>query len=245
MIVKGLVIKEYVVGEGDKYITLFSRELGQIQVSAKYAQKYTTGLAAGTQLFIYGEFNIIKRQDKYKLVDVDIIMSFYKLREDLITLSYSSYITEFLLKVTSENDKQEDLLVLSLYTLDALTKGYLNYKIIRSIFDLRALQCLGFMPQVNNCVICGNSLDLLKKNKIYQFDIGNGGYICCVDNRLKIKGATLELINYICKLPMKFVYSFKADYKIFKELDFLMHRYRTHYIEYDFDTLKYVNKYTP
>ncbi|ONI39167.1 DNA repair protein RecO [Candidatus Epulonipiscium fishelsonii] len=240
MIVKGLVIKEYIVGESDKYITLFSRELGQIQVSAKFAKKYVSGLSAGTQLFVYGEFKIIKRQDKYKLLSADIIMSFYKLREDLIALSYANYIIEFLLKVTNENDKQEELLVLALYTLNTLTKSRLNCKIVRTIFDLKALQCLGLMPQVNNCVVCGKNLDTLIKNETYYFDIGNGGYNCCANNHLKLKGSSIDLIKYIYKLPIKHLYSFKADYKIFKELDFLMYKYRTYYIEYNFNSLEYI-----
>ena len=36
---KALVIKEYIVGESDKYITLFTKELGRIQAIAPKQRK--------------------------------------------------------------------------------------------------------------------------------------------------------------------------------------------------------------
>ena len=65
--VKGLIIKETKVGEGDKIITLLTPELGIIQVSAKGARSYKSKYIAACQLFGYCEFVLVKKANGIRL----------------------------------------------------------------------------------------------------------------------------------------------------------------------------------
>ncbi|OON98492.1 MAG: DNA repair protein RecO [Epulopiscium sp. Nele67-Bin004] len=235
MIVKGLVIKEYVVGEGDKYITLFTHELGKIDV---FVQRYTKNYSAGTGLFVYGTFQIGVSKGTYKLQSVDIINMFHKLREDILMLSYASYITEFLLEVAHEGEKE--LLRLSLYTLHELTLNKLSYKLIKAVFELRAMRCIGLMPSVTHCTQCGEQAS---EQDYYLFSIEEGGYICnsCnVPKAIKIQADTMYAMNFILSTPYKQLFKFSASNKLVLELVKLVDKYILYYIEKTFKTTNFI-----
>ena len=73
---KALVVKEYIVGESDKYVTLFTKEYGKIQALAPKAKKADKGFASATQLFVYGDFILTSFKDTYRMVSAEIILVF-------------------------------------------------------------------------------------------------------------------------------------------------------------------------
>ncbi|ONI46750.1 DNA repair protein RecO, partial [Epulopiscium sp. SCG-B10WGA-EpuloA2] len=207
---RAIIIKEFTVGEGDKYISLFSDKFGQINVSAKRANHYTRGFTAGTQLFVYGIFNIKKTRDTYKLLNIEIIKTFHKLRNDIVALSYASFIAEFLNEVTKENSSNKNLLTLTLYTLHEITKNKLSPKLIRFVFEMRAMRYLGFMPNVITCTNCEKDLQTIDIQKKYIFSIENGGLICdeCNIKGLRLSVGTIYAFRYILNAPLKELYHF-------------------------------------
>ncbi len=242
---KALVIKEFTVGEGDKYIALFGDKFGKIDVSAKGAKHYNRGLASGTQLFVYGNFSVKKTRDTYKLLNVEIIKSFHNLRQDITTLSYASFIAEFLNEVTQENSSNKNLLTLTLYTLHELTKHRLSAKLIRFVFEMRAMKYLGYLPNVYSCTNCETDLHYLDKHTRYAFSIEDGGLLCnnCVRDTKKIKLhiGTIYAIRYILNAPLKELYYFDAPKDLIREFCVVSEKYSKFYIDKDFKTLHFIN----
>ncbi len=174
---KALVVKEYIVVESDKYVTLFTKEYGKIQALAPRAKKIDKGFASATQLFVYGEFILTSFKDTYRLVNVDIIEMFHSIRNGLESLSYASYVMEFLQYVTEPMLAQPELLKLTLKGLKALTYEGASYTLIRRIYEVRALAELGFMPQLASCTECGEVLKESETNR-YYFSAESGGLVC-------------------------------------------------------------------
>ncbi len=244
---KALVIKEYIVGESDKYVTLFTKELGKIQVLAPKAKKYNGGLATGTQLFVYGEFMLTQYKDTYRLINVDILEMFHDLRNDLLCLTYSSYIVEFISAVTQEGLVQEDLLLLTLLTLKSLEPDEKRLRLVRRIFELRALCLLGFMPRTSHCVECEEGL-VEEENESYFFDSEAGGILCktCYKHypkAIKITFGTLYTLRYIESAPFERLFKFRLSDKILKELEKVCEDYRPYYIDKHFKTLDFISKF--
>lgn len=245
MIIKinGIIIKEYIIGESDKYITLFTKELGKIQVGAPRAKQYNNGLASGTQLFVYGEFLVSGHKGIYKLISVEPVYMFHNLRFDLITLSYATYIAEFISEVSRENSSNDQLLSLTLHALHKLTKPDPNAKLIRYIFEMCALALLGFMPQLHECVECG---DLTKEQDktTYHFSVDAGGIVCetCAKqmHSIKISYATWYTLAYIVNTPIKEVFRFNVESYVLKQLGQIATAYTGYYIEKSFKTLEFI-----
>ena len=245
---KALVIKEYTVGESDKYITLFTKDMGKIQVGAPLAKKYNRGLASGTQLFVYGEFMISSSKNTYRLLNVEIIEMFHKIREDLMTLSYAAYIAEFLSQVVSEQDSNERLFKLSATTLQVLSKGQMSLELVRRIFEFRAMALLGFMPELWNCTACGDKI-ADKKLENYYFIPGEGGLVCnsCLIKQsevITISYSTLYTLQYILVVPLEKLFKFKVDKIITRQIGLVCDHYIDYYIDKRFKTLEFIKTIT-
>lgn len=241
--VKGIIIKEYVIGEGDKFITLFTHELGKIQVGAPKAQKYEKGFASGTQLFVYAQFVLSGYKDTYKLISVDIISMFHNIREDLIGLSYGAYITEFLMEVTQPGVINEELLALTLRTLHNLSKGKLSSRLIRRIFELRALKTIGLMPNTEHCISCGKQM-VEPPLPRYNFVVSEGGIVCdnCLGNYylIPINYTILYTIRYILYSPIEDLFKFILNEEVLLQLEKINDQYINYYIDKSFKTIEFI-----
>lgn len=243
---KALVVKEHIVGESDKYVTLFTKEYGKIQALAPKAKKVDKGFASATQLFVYGDFILTLFKDTYRLVSVDMIEMFHGIRNNLEALSYASYVMEFLQYVTEPMLAQPTLLRLTLQTLKALTYEGVSYKLIRRIFELRALGELGFMLQLNGCTSCGEVLEEKEKNR-YYFSAESGGLLCedCKAYYrpiISISYSTRFTIQYIFSSPFNRLYHFKVTPIIQKELNEVCNLYVPFYIEQTFKTTQFIER---
>lgn len=241
--VKGIIIKEYVIGEGDKYITLFTHEIGKIQVRAPKAKKYENGLASGTQLFVYGQFVLAGYKENYKLLSVDIINMFHNIREDLMRLSYATYVAEFLREVTSEGVTNEELLRLTLMTLHKLTLGKMPSRLVRRIFEMRAFKTIGLMPNLEQCIECGTDLvsDPIPR---YSFVVSEGGLVCdhCLQSSyfISLSYTTVYVIRYILYTPIEKLFSFKLEEEVLEQLEKVNEAYSQYYLEKSFKSLEFI-----
>lgn len=240
---KGIIIREYTVGEGDKYITLFTYELGKIQVAAPKAQKYEKGLASGTQLFVYGQFLLSGHKESYKLISVDVISMFHSIREDLIRLSYATYIVEFLKEVTQPNVTNKELLMLTLRTLHNLSKDISSPKLVRRIFELRALKTIGLMPNLEHCTNCSKEMVKVPLPR-YNFVVAEGGIVCdeCLgqDYIITIGYVAVYAMRYILHTPLEELFKFKLDQDVLGQLERVCDKYIEYYIDKSFKTIEFI-----
>jgi DNA repair protein RecO (recombination protein O) len=241
--VKAMVIREYVVGESDKFVTLFTKEMGKIQASAPLAKKYTKGLTSGTQLFVYGNFTLSTYRDTYKIIHIETIRMFHHLREDLVRLSYATYIAEFILGVTYEQIEAQELLYLALLTMRQLENQEENFKLTRCIFEMRAMALLGFMPELKMCTLCGKALKE-DSSDMHFFDIASGGIVCkqCKDSKLtyKMSYSTYYTLQYIVFTPLKALFQFQVTKEILAQLDVICKNYVSYYIDKSFKSLDFI-----
>ncbi len=176
---KGIVLHEMSIKEQDKRILLFSVDYGKMVVFANGAKRSKSSLLAGTQPFVFGEFYLYEGQNTYTLKQVDIVESFYTLREDLPSLYYGLYLLEVCNHVVQEMDSNADLLRLLYMSLIALKKQMQDPEVIRRIFEFRGLSTLGLTPDLDQDFfeMSQDTRDILlylqqvKMERIYAFKI--------------------------------------------------------------------------
>lgn len=235
-------MKEYTIGESDKFIGILTKSNGKLMVNAPYAKKHNRGLASGTQIFVYGEFMIQEHKGNYKLLQVEIIEAFHNLRNDLLSLSYGAYLLEFIDVTMEENLSSPDVLRLIVRTLQAMCKDDIKVNLIRHIFELKHMCLLGFMPNVFDCTQCGLAQEA--SNKPY-FDIAQGGLVCgnCAmpsRYRFNISEGTLRTMQYIVSVHIDQLYTFTVSEKVLFEYNKIMSSYISYYIDKQFKTLKFI-----
>lgn len=243
---KALVVKEYIVGESDKYVTLLTKEHGKIQALAPKAKKADKGFASATQLFVYGDFILTSFKDTYRMVNAEIIEMFHGIRNDLERLSYASYMMEFLQYVTEPMLAQPELLRLAIVSLQALSREGISCKLIRRIFELRALSELGFTPQMVACTECGEVLEEDEEMN-YYFSSEAGGLVCesCknyTSDLIRISYSARFTIQYILGVDMKQLYHFTVTPFIQRQLDAVCESYVPYYVSRGFKTLDFIER---
>lgn len=213
---KGLIISENKMGDYDKMVTILTPS-GKIGCAAKGARRPKSLLMAGTQFFCFGEYMIFKGTNSYNINSCDTIEIFYNLRTDLDKLNCAVELCKIVDKVTYENQNTYKILQLLLNTLYVISETDKDLELVKSIFKMRLLCILGFMPKIDKCVNCDEA------DKISYFSIADNGFKCIncgkVDkSAISIGATTVDAIRFIVKAPAKKIFSFNLPEESLKEL---------------------------
>ena len=220
----GIVITENSLGDSDKILTILTPNLGKITCVAKGAKRPKSMLMAGSQLLCFGEYILHKTNDIYNIQSSDPIEIFYNIRVDLEKLNYVSTITKIITDVTTENQNNYNILKLYLNTLYIISESDKNLDFIMSVFKMRLLKILGYAPNVNECVTCG------EKENITEFSIKDNGFKCSSCTRqdkssIQLSEGSKYAIIYSLKADAKKIFSFTISEQALKEFELVSRIY--------------------
>ncbi|NLY44286.1 MAG: DNA repair protein RecO [Clostridiaceae bacterium] len=239
--VDALVIKEVNVGEADKIITLFARNKGKIQASARGARNPRSRLVAATQFLCYSSFVLYKGKELYRVNQCEVIESFYNIRKSIESLSYATYFVDLASEVMKEGYGDNNLLKLLLNTLYVLSNNKKDPMLLKSIYELRLMSLIGYAPNLLACVHCGGSGERMFFNSI------SGGLVCdnCVEHLngrsdLAVSEGTLSAMRYILYSKMNRLYSFEVSPRVQKELEAITKDFLLTHIGKEIKSLKYL-----
>lgn len=240
----GVVIGERAYGENDKFIDIFTKDHGIIEVTVKGGRKLNSKNASATGLFSYSKFCVSKRGERYYLNSSEIENTFYDLRFDVKKLALASYFAE-LLKYTVlsyDSDKSyEIILKLLLNTLYYLEKDTHDIMLLKSVFELRLLSEIGLIPNLIGCSVC----NAYSHSKMH-FDIQAGKLYCddCFSgtdgyNVVSISETTLSALRHIALSDLNILFSIKVSDRLLVQLNKITDRYVYAHINRNFKTLDY------
>ena len=234
----GVVIAENNMGDYDKMVTLLTPNFGKISCSARGARRTKSLLLAGTQFLCFGEYQLFKGSDTYKINSCETIEMFYNIRTDLDKLQYASYITKIINDVTTENQNSYNTLKLFLNTLYTISETDKNLEQIVSVFKLRLLKILGFAPNTKQCVKCKTEDD------ITHFSIIDNGFKCNACRKqdtgaIGVSEPTKNAIKYIMIADPKKIFSFTLSEAAIAELKLIADIYLNEKLEKEYKLEKY------
>jgi DNA repair protein RecO (recombination protein O) len=199
--VEGIVIRSIDYGEGDKILTLFSKEAGKISVMARGAKKLKSRHSAIAQLFTYGEFNCYKPGSMGTLNAGEIWNSYHRLKEDIHKTAYASYLMELTDRMIGENERNAPLFEQLKAALDAMDEEK-DPQIVTHIYEMKMLAIAGYMPELNECVSCGT------REGTMALSVSLGGTVCsrCRHSdpgALAVSDGTLKLLRLFLHMDIR------------------------------------------
>ena len=235
--VTGMVLSTAPIGEYDRRVVILTREEGKISAFAKGARKPNSPLAGAVNPLSFGEFVLFVGRSSYTIRSANISNYFAELRQDMMGACYGFYSLEFTNYYTREANDEREMLKLLYQTMKALANEKLPNRLIRRIFELRALYINGTGPQVGGCVSCGN------KERPAVFSVKKGGLVCreCdvdVIDGVKLHPSTLYSMQYIESSKIEKLYTFLVTEEVLGELERVMDRYCDVYVEKRFKSLE-------
>ena len=148
VIVRGIVLKHAPAGDYDWVATIFTAERGKITAFARSARKPSAKLSGMVEPFCFGTFKLFAGKNSYTIVEADIENYFEGFRTKLEGACYGTFFLELCSFYTRENNEDKELLNLLYLSLKALLKDSIPNKLVRCIFELRALQIEGEYPGI-------------------------------------------------------------------------------------------------
>ena len=207
--VTGMVLSAAPVGDYDKLVVLLTRERGKIRAFARGARRPGSALMAAANAFAFGEFQIYEGRTSYTMSQASIQNYFGELMTDFEGACYGQYFLEFADYYTRENADGSDFLKLSYQSLRALLVPSLPRKLVRYIYELKAMTYSGECPQT-----------------FEQFSDWN------------LNPSTEYALQYVVAASVEKLYTFLLTEEVFAEFARVVTWLRKHYVEHRFKSLE-------
>ena len=143
---KGIIIKAEPIGEYDRRVVILTENRGKISAFARGARRPNSKFVASTNPFVFGNISLFAGRNSYTLTDMEAVEYFDSLRLDFDKSMYCMYFLELAYYYTRENNDDRDMLKLLFVSLKALSRGLIDNRLIRAIFELRAVAVNGEFP---------------------------------------------------------------------------------------------------
>ena len=240
---KGIVIAEANSSDNDKVLTVLTPDLGKISVFFRGAKKNKSSSLNAGEYLAFSELVLYKSaNDNYSINSAEIIEVFYNLRIDLDKLSYATEVAKIIYDVTEENIPAADILQLFLNTLYVISETNKDLDLIFSIFEIRLLAILGFLPQVARCVSCNTPM--LESMEKFYFSIREDGVKCEDCQRMdksviNLNKTTFSALIYILSCDSKKLFSFEIPEDSINELKLFAKIYTTQKLDKEYVAKKY------
>lgn len=233
----GMVLAVSPIGEYDKRVVILTRERGKIHAFARGARRPNGALLAAANPFCFGTFYFYEGRDAYTLVKAEVQNYFRELSQDFEGACYGFYFLEFADYYARENNDESELLKLLYVTMRALLKPQLDRRLVRVVYELKAMVLNGEYPQVFECVECGRS------EALTAYIPKRDGLVCsgCAPayrGGIPLSGSTVYALQYVVSTPLQKLYTFTVSEEVLGELREVMRRFVKKYIDRTFKSLE-------
>lgn len=182
--IKGLVLKRTKLGESDVICSILSERGSQIRAVAKGARKPSSSLSSRLEMFSSCELLLAKGKTLDIIKEARLLESNAQLRRNLSLTEAASPMVELLDRATLDSLDNDKLYPLTLKALGTVCLKHDNSSsalTITAAHLLKTISFLGFKPQLEECIGCGNTEELtqaIQSGKSVAFSYLDGGLVC-------------------------------------------------------------------
>lgn len=215
VVVTGMIIKTLPIGEYDRRVVILTKERGKIAAFAKGARRQNSRFMAATDCFCFGVYRLYPGRDSYNMMEANISNYFEELRMDFESAYYGMYFLEIADYYSRENNDERDMLKLLYQSMRALCAKSLDNRLVRYIFECKAVVVNGEFPGVEQPekyspallytvdFIAGQSIE-----KLYTFKVSDSVLMELADftsgirqRFLRAKFKSLEILETLVENP--------------------------------------------
>lgn len=244
---KGIVLREVMIGESDKLLTVLTPDLGRISVRCRGVRALKSRRFASAQLYCYSDLQLSEKDGIYALEEGDVLESFFGLRDRLEAIACAGYFAELLLTSTVEGEGDEEILRLTLNCFYYLaTRTDIPVTLPKAVFEARLVALLGMMPDLSSCSECGEPVG------VGWLDLAGGVGVCssCAlqenptgesKTLLPLDPDLTRLFHYVSSAPLKKIFSFRAEAELLEGFGRIAEQYLLYHLGRKFDTLTFLH----
>lgn len=236
IVLTGMVLAAIPIGDYDKRITLLTKERGKITAFAKGARRQGSTLTAAANPFAFGEFEVYEGRTSYTVVKASVSNYFRELVENFENVYYGFYFLEIADYYARENADELHMLKLLYQSLRALEKENLPNRLVRCIYELKAMVINGEYPNVFSCMECR------QEDGLCWFEAKKGGMLCDICRRssdaIPVSSSALYALQYIVTSSVEKLYTFTVSEDVLCTLERIMKEYMKVFMDRKFKSLQ-------
>jgi DNA repair protein RecO (recombination protein O) len=177
---EALILRTYPFHEADLLVTFFSRSEGKVRGVAKAAKRSRKrfGGALEPLTHVIAHWEDKEKQELARLDSCDIIASPLTAEVSYPRLVALSYIAEVIDQLLPDREPSDEIFRLTLSVVRQLKPDSIWMPL--TYFDLWIVRLIGLLPELNECVVCG---DTLNGNRAWFHPLADG-LLCTRDKRL-------------------------------------------------------------
>ena len=177
---EALILRTYPFHEADLLVTFFTRSEGKVRGVAKAAKRSRKrfGGALEPLTHVIAHWEDKEKQELARLDSCDIISSPLTAEVSYPRLVALSYVAEVIDQLLPDREPSDEIFRLTLAVIRQLTPGSIWMPL--TYFDLWIVRLIGLLPELNECVVCGDSLN---GNRAWFHPLADG-LLCMRDKRL-------------------------------------------------------------
>lgn len=233
---EGIIFRQIKTVNGRRMVLLFSKKYGKISAGTSISEKGRNKSSLALRPFTYGRYELFKTRDSCHINGTEVIKSYYRIGEDVEKYMYCSYALEFTEKLLPDEAAEPAVFNLILDFFDIMEKRSKRYSSLILAYQIKVLQEVGSMPQVNRCILCG------EKNEPVLFSVKEGGILCnrcCLnfhDNKndtliYQVNFGIVNILRYILDNPLKSFENLALDSEIQKQLSKIIKSYILYHLD--------------
>ena len=207
-----------------KIINIISKEKGIIGLMVKGGRSIKSPLRSSTTKLVYGKFNIYYKQDKIStLKEVSVLDNFSNIKKDIELISYASYIVDLAFQVMKHSN--DEIVFDNLISgLKKINDGY-NPIVITNILELKYLDNLGVLPNLDSCIECGS------KDDIVTLSSSKGGFLCrnCRQVEPIVSSKAIKLIRMYYYVDINKIEKISLNNDLVNEINMFLDDYYERY----------------
>lgn len=241
--VEAVVLRARDCGNGDKLLTLYSREYGKMKVMAHGVAKPSSRKRGAVQLFTYTKFLLHRGRELDSVSQCEGVEMFSYLMGDLEKISHASYLAELVDALAPEGEPNEALFLLLLGTLRLMAEE--DAELLTRAFELRSAGYMGYSPVLEACAHCQGPAG----GQLF-FSPVLGGVLCgtCapVDpDAVPCNRGVVETMKILLNWHPARLRQLKVERPARNQIKNLLHEYLKYHLERDLKSAAFLNRFHP
>jgi len=171
--VEAIVISHADYGEADRFLVLFTREMGKVRALAKGVRKPHSRKAGHLEPFTCSTLMLARGASFWIVSQAESVNAFLPIHADLTRTVQAAYVLELAERFSSEDQENPQLYRLVRETLERIASEADAFYAIR-FFEMRFLEMVGYRPELFHCVQCREEIQAVDQ----YFSALQGGVLC-------------------------------------------------------------------
>ena len=154
-------LRSYNLSDADKIVVMYSKDKGLLRSVAKGVKKPKSKLGARMDALVANTLQFSCGRNLDTVCQANTINSFKKIREDILKLSCSSYISEIVANFGLEDDPASEETYNLLYSaLNKIANSKEKKDVLIAVikFQLKMMLISGICPELDVCLCCGKRI---------------------------------------------------------------------------------------